>query len=67
MLSAIDEMARRGFLQMWPRPPTPDISDIIAIVGEEIHDMLAGYKPIRTALETAQNRADGLMRARGRY
>ena len=67
MLSAVDDMASRGFLKMWPRPPTPDISDIIAIAGEEIHDALAGYKPIGAALTDAQNRADALMRLRGRY
>jgi multiple sugar transport system substrate-binding protein len=67
MLSTIDEMARRGFLKMWPRPPTPDIADIIAIAGQEIHDALSGLKPIRAALETAQSRADAMMRERGRY
>lgn len=67
MLSAIDDMASRGFVKMWPRPPTPDISDIIAIAGEEIHDALAGHKPVAAALSDAQNRADALMRRRGRY
>jgi multiple sugar transport system substrate-binding protein len=67
MLSAIDDMASRGFLRMWPRPPVPDISDIIAIAGEEIHDALTGRKTIGRALENAQNRADRLMRERGRY
>ena len=67
MLSAIDDMASRGILKMWPRPPTPDISDIIAIAGEEIHDALVGRKAIAAALTDAQNRADALLRRRGRY
>ena len=67
MLSAIEDMARRGILKMWPRPPTPDISDIITIAGEEIHDALVGHKAVATALADAQNRADALMRQRGRY
>lgn len=67
MLSAIDDMGSRGFLKMWPRPPTPDISDIIAIAGNEIHDALTGQKSIPGALADAQNRADALMRQRGRY
>jgi multiple sugar transport system substrate-binding protein len=67
MLSAIDDMASRGILKMWPRPPTPDIPDIITIAGEEIHDALLGRKPIAAALADAQNRADALMRRRGRY
>jgi hypothetical protein len=44
ILSTIDEMASRGFLQMWPRPPAPDISDVITIAGEEVHDALSGRK-----------------------
>lgn len=67
MLSAIEDMARRGLVKMWPRPPTPDISDIIAIAGEEIHDALVDHKSVAAALADAQNRADALMRRRGRY
>jgi multiple sugar transport system substrate-binding protein len=67
MLSAIDDMASRGILQMWPRPPTPDISDIITIAGEQIHDALVGRKTVRAALEDAQRSADALLRRRGRY
>jgi multiple sugar transport system substrate-binding protein len=60
-------MDSRGILKMWPRPPTPDISDIIAIAGEEIHDALVGRKAVSAALADAQNRADALLRRRGRY
>jgi multiple sugar transport system substrate-binding protein len=67
MLSAIDDMASRGMVKMWPRPPTPDISDVIMIAGEEIHDALAGRKTVAAALAQAQDRADALMRRRGRY
>ncbi|MCA8835990.1 MAG: sugar ABC transporter, partial [Proteobacteria bacterium] len=67
LISRVDEMARFGVLQMWPRPPVPEISDIIAIVGEEIHDMLVGKTAIKTALANSQNRADALMRRHGHY
>jgi multiple sugar transport system substrate-binding protein len=67
MLSAIDDMASRGMPRMWPRPPARDISDVITIAGEEIHDALSGRKTVAAALLNAQNRADALMRARGRY
>ena len=66
-ISKVDEMARFGVLQMWPRPPVPEISDIIAIVGDEMHDMLLGAKSIDVALQSSQNRADALMRSRGHY
>ena len=65
MIAAVDDMARRGLMRMWPRPPIPEISDVIAIAGEEIHAMLSGTKSIPHALSTAQNRADALMRSQG--
>jgi multiple sugar transport system substrate-binding protein len=67
LISIVDEMARSGVLQMWPRPPVPEITNIIAIVGEEMHDALRGDKSIFAALENSQNRADALMRAQGHY
>ncbi len=67
IIQSVDEMARRGYLQMWPRPPVPEISAIIAIAGEEMHDMLCGIKSANGALQAAQNRADALMRSRGHY
>jgi multiple sugar transport system substrate-binding protein len=67
LISKVDEMARLGVLQMWPRPPVPEITDIIAIVGEEMHDALRGDISVTDALANSQNRADALMRARGHY
>ena len=67
LISIVDEMARSGVLQTWPRPPVPEISRVIAIVGEEMHDMLLGVKSIDEALINSQNRADALMRSHGHY
>lgn len=67
LISIVDEMARSGVLQTWPRPPVPEISAIIAIAGEEMHDMLLGAKTVDEALVNAQNRADALMRKNGHY
>lgn len=67
LISIVDEMARFGVLQMWPRPPVPEITDIIAIVGEEMHDALRGDKSVADALVNSQNRADVLMRSHGHY
>ena len=67
IIPAIDQMARTGLLQMWPRPPIAELPRIVSIVGEEIHDMLTGVKTIAAALESAQARVDAMMRANGRY
>ena len=67
VISIVDGMARSGVLQYWPRPPVPEMTDLIEIIGTEIHDMLQGAKSIKAALENAQNRADSLMRQRGHY
>lgn len=67
LVGAVDAMARGGLLQHWPRPPAAEISEVIAICGEEFHDMLRGLVSIEDALLRAQNRADALMRANGHY
>ena len=67
IIPAVDAMARQGFLQMWPRPPVPEITELVAIAGDELHDVLRKVKPVHEALANAQNRADALMRSRGYY
>ena len=67
LISTVDDMARSGVLQTWPRPPVPEIVKLIAIAGEELHDMLTGRKSTASALMDAQNRADAHMRSRGHY
>lgn len=67
LISEIDGMERRGELQIWPRPPIPEFSDILGILGDEIHLMLQGEATPAVALGNAQNRIDALMRAHGHY
>lgn len=62
VFEAVDAMSWRDELQFWPRPPIPEISDIIQICGEELHDMLRGVRTPREALSRAQARADETMR-----
>jgi multiple sugar transport system substrate-binding protein len=62
VIGVVDAIARKGVLRAWPRPPVPGISALIAIAGEEIHDMLSGLKTRAVALATAQNRAEAVMR-----
>ncbi len=62
IFDAVDGMSWRDELQFWPRPPVPEISDIIQICGEEFHDMLRGIVTPKDALRRAQDKADALIR-----
>ncbi|MFN3847241.1 MAG: ABC transporter substrate-binding protein [Paracoccaceae bacterium] len=62
IFEAVDGMSCRDEMQFWPRPPVPEICDIIQICGEEFHDMLRGIVTPRDALRQAQDRADALIR-----
>lgn len=67
LIAAVDAMERRGELQTWPRPPIPEFSDLLSVLGTEIHLMLQQVLSVKDALGNAQNRIDSLMRARGHY
>jgi multiple sugar transport system substrate-binding protein len=58
----VDQMSWRDELQFWPRPPIPQVSDIIRICGHELHDMLRGVVTPREALARVQARADDMLR-----
>lgn len=62
IFEAVDGMSWRDELQFWPRPPIPQISDIIKICGEEMHDMLRGIIGPQEALKKAQARAEEAMK-----
>jgi len=57
IFEAVDTMSWRDELQFWPRPPIPQISEIIHICGQEMHDMLRGITSPRDALKKSQSRA----------
>lgn len=65
IFEAVDGMSWRDELQFWPRPPVPEICDMIQICGEEFHDMLRGIVTPREALRRAQDRADALIEPNG--
>ena len=67
MIGAVDAFNQQGLFRMWPRPPAPLISEVIAIAGDEIHNLLSGMKTLERALGDAQNRADRIMRSQGFY
>lgn len=61
VFEAVDAMSWRDELQYWPRPPIPEINEIIQICGEEFHDMLRGIITPQAALRRAQQRADATL------
>lgn len=67
VIPAVDAMAKRGQLRLWPRPPVAEFTSIVGILGVEIHDLLTGRQGVRSALRRAQQRVDRMMRANGRY
>lgn len=66
IFEAVDGMSWRDELQFWPRPPVPEIGQIIQICGEEFHDMLRGIVSPKEALRRAQIRADAVITPNGK-
>jgi len=62
IFEAVDGMSWRDELQFWPRPPVPEIAEIIQICGEEFHDMLRGLIAPSETLRRAQERADAVIK-----
>lgn len=67
IIGEVDAMERRGELQTWPRPPVPEFSDVLSVLGNEIHLMLQRTLSIDDALANSQNKIDAIMRERGHY
>lgn len=57
----VDQMSWRDELQFWPRPPLPQISEIVTLCGTELHDMLRGLKAPEEALSRLQARAEEIL------
>ncbi len=67
LIAEIDGMERRGEVQIWPRPPIPEFSEMLAILGDEVHVVLQGETSIREGLQRGQTRIDALMREHAHY
>jgi len=55
-------MSWRDELQFWPRPPIPQISDIIQASGHVLHDMLRGIISPAEALAQAQAQTEQIIK-----
>lgn len=56
VLPVLEQMEQLGQLQIWPRPPIPNMTTLMRVVGEEVHDALWSGRPDREALQTAEAR-----------
>ena len=63
IISIVDRLARNGQLQIWQRPPVPEFARIVNVLGNEVHDALAGRREIGDALARAQSDCEKIMRA----
>jgi multiple sugar transport system substrate-binding protein len=61
IFEVVDQLSWRDELQFWPRPPIPQVSEIISVCGTELHDMLRGIVSPREALATVQARAEEIL------
>jgi multiple sugar transport system substrate-binding protein len=57
----VDQMSWRDELQFWPRPPIPQIPEIINLCGVELHDMLRGIVTPQDALARLQARSEEIL------
>ena len=62
IFETVDQMSWRDELQFWPRPPIPQISEIVTLCGTELHDMLRGLVTPEAALSRLQARAEDVLR-----
>lgn len=60
----LDQMSWRDELQFWPRPPIPQVSQIIDLCGRELHDMLRGIVTPRNALDRVQSEAEKILKSK---
>ena len=67
IFEAVEAMSWRDELQFWPRPPVPVANALIAICGEELHDMLRGIIAPEAALARVQDRAEAALAADDSY
>lgn len=67
IIEVVDNLAQAGQLKFWQRPPIPEFSSMMDILGEEIHNMMRGETSPRSALARSQSHIDALMRTREYY
>jgi multiple sugar transport system substrate-binding protein len=61
----VGNLGNRNLLRNWQRPPVPFYTRMERVIGEEIHDALAGVKSDDAALKSAQDRINRIVDRNG--
>jgi multiple sugar transport system substrate-binding protein len=67
VVPVVDEMASKGELADWQRPPVPELQQIVDVLGSVMHEMLAGKRTPEDAIKESQRQIDNIMRKAGYY
>jgi len=67
VIGAVDAMSKKDPLRLWPRPPVAEYPTIVAILGEELRDMLTRRQTVKNTLRRSQRRVDAVMRDHHHY
>jgi multiple sugar transport system substrate-binding protein len=67
VIKVVDGLAREGKLNLWPRPPIPELARITDILGLEVHACLRKERSPAQALQRSQSLVDALMRRQHHY
>jgi len=64
---AREDLASKGELADWQRPPVPELQQIVDVLGSVMHEMLAGKRTPEDAVKESQQEIDRIMRKAGYY
>lgn len=67
VVSAANQMAERGQLHTWPRPPIIELQQVVDVLGAEMHKMVSGTASPEDAVNKSQSLLDRLMKKAGYY
>ena len=62
IIETVDQLAQKGQLKYWQRPPVPRFSEMMEILGDDIHRMMLGELTPREALSRSHKGINKLLR-----
>lgn len=65
IIETVDNLAQKGLLKYWQRPPVPRFSEMMEVLGEEMHRMMRGELTPREALSRSHKGINRLLKEAG--